>query len=318
MQSADNKRWDIVRMLRERGNLRLNLDVIDVQNLLTEYLSQFYACYFVHIKDHHTGMYWMHVQLNQIQDFSIRAKRTFKGCIVYMPQSEFLLATGNSRASMNPDLKEALLRVFKAESLVFQTVQERAVEHFRNFTRMRQEGGVFAQLRNDQVDANPLDIRQQSKTKGWEQTYVDEGEQSRRIKPVEPKSMTGRLDILKKEFGWNTMTPTNRLDVDLDLPFQPGEGNQTDREGLGNIKFSMSLSGKHVPLGIKRFAEKGLLNTPAPEWLTSIPTTVATYLHVTKDGTSQTKPTPKEEEDENTEEEKESETEEAESEMEEV
>ncbi|KAI8359866.1 centromere protein Chl4/mis15/CENP-N [Choanephora cucurbitarum] len=301
--NADSKRWNIVRLLKKSGDLRLDLEVTAVQELLMEYLSQFYSCYLAHIKDSHTGMYWIRIQLDQAQDFSIRAKRTFKGCIVYVPRSEFLLITGNIKSNINPDIKEALLRVFKAEDLVYQSVQDRAVEHFRNFTRMRQEGGVFAQLRKNQVDANPLDVRQQSKTKDWEQSYVREGEQSRRIKVAEPKKLVARFDILKKEFGWNTMAATNRLDVDLDLPFQPVAGNRSYQDGLKNVKFSMSLRGKHIPLGVKHMIEKGLLETPAPDWLTSLPTTAATYFHVTKDKVSQTKPTPNLQEEEEEEEE---------------
>ncbi|KAI8061485.1 uncharacterized protein B0P05DRAFT_477650 [Gilbertella persicaria] len=210
----------------------------------------------------------MRVQLEQGLTFSIRSARTYKGYIVYVPKSEFLLIAGNSTRDTDNDIKEAILRTFKADSIMFQYVRDKAVEHFRNFTRVRQEGGVFAQLRKNQVDANPLDIRQSSKTKDWDDKFVEEGEQTRRIKPIEDKKLVARFDVLKNEFGWNSQT-------------------QSD---LANVKFELNLRGKHVPMGIKFMVEKGLVEMPAPEWLTSVPSTNATYFHVTKDGASQTKP----------------------------
>ncbi|KAI9486299.1 MAG: hypothetical protein EXX96DRAFT_548559 [Benjaminiella poitrasii] len=216
---------------------------------------------------------------------SLTTPTTVVGYVIYYPKTEFVMWTGRWGVTIASYVMEAITDAFGADRILHQNIKGNAVKYLSHLIKIRKSQGVFAQLRNNTVDANPLDIRQKAGVDD-DEAYVNKGEQSRRIRPVEDEEVRNRLALVMQNFGWEPVYGITSVDIDVRLPLA------SDDDG---IRFKMNLSGASVPQGVKQFIKNGQFEMPVPSWMETIGATGITKYFVTKDGVSETEPEKEEE-----------------------
>jgi hypothetical protein len=104
--------------------------------------------------------------------------------------------------------------MFEADRFLMQQKRSNAITHLTEFIKTKRSQGVFAQLRHHQVDSNPLDIRQRAPP-GYDESYVEKGEQEKRIRPIDSKLSTAKYTTVMKEFGWDSTDGTTVLNLNV-------------------------------------------------------------------------------------------------------
>jgi hypothetical protein len=136
--------------------------------------------------------------------------------VVYYPETEFVVTT--KRLWNNRDnqkyLHDALLRTFQATELRVETVTAKTFETLREKIENKKTWGIIDRLKNNKVDASPLDIRQK-RPKGFDETYVKTSEQRKRIVPINMEKMKLQYETIENNFGWDRVEGHNSLDVNV-------------------------------------------------------------------------------------------------------
>lgn len=134
------------------------------------------------------------------------------GFLIFYPQTEFVLMSGKWDATVEKYINEALLHVFQADRLLTQKMKGDALEHLKHVIKKKKSQGIFAQLRNNQIDSNPLDIRQKAQP-GYDERYLEKGEQEKRIKSLDSGLSEARYQSVMENFGWDHIYGTTSLNL---------------------------------------------------------------------------------------------------------
>lgn len=133
------------------------------------------------------------------------------GFLIFYPQTEFVLMTGKWDTTVERYINEAILHTFEADRLLTQRMKGDALKYLKHVIKTKRSQGVFAQLRQNQVDSNPLDIRQKAPLSSNDV----EGEQKRRIKPLDNTAdlSEARYKTVMETFGWDHIYGTTSLNI---------------------------------------------------------------------------------------------------------
>ncbi|KAI7899059.1 kinetochore protein CHL4 like-domain-containing protein [Cokeromyces recurvatus] len=289
------KRWKVGKLTKKSGPLKLNLEASTIHNSIEQFLSQFFFCYVYTMHHKKSDLYWMRIHIYSTHERTALTTDAV-GYVIYYPMTEFVMWSGRWNMTVASYVMESITDAFRADRILYQNIRGNAVKYLSHLIKIRKSQGVFAQLRNNEVDSNPLDIRQKiAKTDDDDEAYVNKGEQSRRIKPVDEEEVQNRIALVMQNFGWEPMYGTTSVDIDVRLPFSSQQKTMDDEE----VRFEINLSGNSVPQGVKQCIKNGQIEMPVVSWLESIGTTGITKLYVTRDGATEIEPEEEEEMNEN-------------------
>lgn len=235
--------------------------------------------------DRKSDLHWLRIHvlsdLNGVKQVS--ARRVVY--MVYCPHTEFVMLFGAGASSnLESYIREAILHTFNGDNLLVQNIRGQAARHLAHVVKTRKSQGVFAELRTNISYSNPLNIRQKSKLAD-EETHVDRGEPSRRIKTVNQEEIDARIKSIMENFGQDEQYGRTVLSLDVKLPME------LEGEDVGNdepIVFELTLNGENVSNGLKSMISRGQIKTPVPQWLEKMGSTDTTKLYITGNGASET------------------------------
>lgn len=139
--------------------------------------------------------------------------------MVYFPGTEYVVVPKYVwNKEKDGFFKESLLSTFGASSLNIDTMQAAPLNQIKQAIENRKSLGVLHQLRKNQLDKTPLDIRQK-RQRGFDQSYVDGGEQRKRIVPIDMEEMKARYEALDENFGWDEVDGFKFLEVNVSFTF---------------------------------------------------------------------------------------------------
>jgi hypothetical protein len=138
--------------------------------------------------------------------------------IVFYPQTEFIIVSNRrtSTKNMRTYIKEAILKAYGGDKIDFQPYRGKIISQITSIIRTRKSQGVFAQLRHNQVDSNPLDIRQKAPVRlEHEQGPVNKSDLDRRIKPIDLDEINLRKKLALGDFGHGYTSSATSLKVNV-------------------------------------------------------------------------------------------------------
>ncbi|KAG1039149.1 hypothetical protein G6F46_004191 [Rhizopus delemar] len=287
MQSLTSKlterKWKIIEIVKNSGQLDLTLDIKTLQQHFDSFLSSLQDCYVYAYNNKEMDTYWFYLKFYTDSHIGsgepMRSKRQ-SGFLVYYPETAYLLVHSSWAKDMHAYVSEAILNAFSADKLVIQRV---AAAHIQDLTKQimnKRSLGVFSQLRNNQTDANPLDIRQK-RPKGFEDIYVSPGEKRRRIVPVDIEEMKARYEAINNYFGPDEIISYRSLDIEATEDMEVDDENEEN-----NVQIDMNLKGTNVVEGLRQMVLAGTIQSPLPPWLENVAASVASKIYINKDGVS--------------------------------
>lgn len=135
--------------------------------------------------------------------------------MIYFPGTEYVVVPRNVWGKENDSFfKESLLSTFNATSLMIDRADIKSLEELIKKIDTAKSQGILAQLKKNELDKTPLDIRQK-KRKGFEESYLDTKEQRKRIVPIDMEEMKARYDALEENFGWDQVDGLTSLEVNV-------------------------------------------------------------------------------------------------------
>ncbi|CEP07309.1 hypothetical protein [Parasitella parasitica] len=265
------RKWKVFRALKEgKGRLNLDNDAATLQETFDRFLAQTFECYFYTIHDKKTDLHWMRIHINSeingVRDYS-SPKTAF---LAYCPHAEFVMLTGRSLPiNLDNYIREAILDTFRADKLLMQVIRGRAAKHLEYVVETRKSKGVFSELRTSLNYSNPLSVRQEPMFVD-DETYVEEGEQSRRIKATNQDEIDARLKSIAENFARDEMFGRTVFSREVSMPMQlkDDDGND-DRQP---VVYDITLKGENISNGLRDMISHGQIKTPIPKWLAKIGT----------------------------------------------
>lgn len=135
------------------------------------------------------------------------------GFMIYFPETNLIITPLTVWIKeYDSHFKEALLDTFSANTLRTEPMSVPSIKTINDFAQNIKSGGIFGGLQNNEVDANPLDIRQKRQM-GSDEAYVKGNEQKKRIVPIDMDDIQERYDNMKANFSWKSVTGHKRLFV---------------------------------------------------------------------------------------------------------
>ncbi|CEG64471.1 hypothetical protein RMATCC62417_01438 [Rhizopus microsporus] len=283
MSRSSGRKWKFIEIAKESGKINTQMDMNTIQQQLDNFLSSLQDCYIYACKDKNQDTYWFYLRFYQSMDNEPISTKRQHGFIVYYPETGYLLVHPGWTKELNTYVMEAILNVFSADKLIIQTVAAAEIEEIAKQIMNRKSLGVFSQLRNNQTDANPLDIRQK-RPRGFEDTYTRPGEQRRRIVPVDIEEMKARYEAINNHFGSDTILalPLQVSDSFETIETEDAEDEEDEEENMINI--DINLKGSSVVDGLRQMVLAGTIQSPLPPWLENVAASVSSKIYISKDG----------------------------------
>ncbi|KAI8994658.1 centromere protein Chl4/mis15/CENP-N [Pilobolus umbonatus] len=288
-------KWKVIKMGKVNGTIDLNLSIDTIRHKLEMFLNRIFHTYVYGFHHKQTNGYWFRVCCYKNNEAHKLPPASHRGFLVYYPQTNYLVIQSYWLKEIMTYLNEAILHVFSADKLTITKITCNKLDEMSDVILNRNSLGVFSQLRNNQVDANPLDIRQK-KPEGHDQTYVKTAEQRRRIVPIDPEQMKARYDMLSDHFGWDTIRSSGALDIDLLLPLHTGP--ETVSNADEELHIEIQMKGTSVMEGVRKMLLNGQIEA-SPGWVAGAATSGATKIYISKEGISSAIDTDDEENGEN-------------------
>ncbi|KAI8638244.1 centromere protein Chl4/mis15/CENP-N [Parasitella parasitica] len=265
------RKWKVFRALKEdKGRLNLDNDAVIFQETFDRFLAQTFECYLYTIHDKKTDLHWMRIhitsEINGVNPYS-SPKTAF---LAFCPHTEFVMLTGKSLPiNLDNYIREAILDTFSADKLLMQVIRGRAAKHLEYVVETRKSKGVFSELRTNLNYSNPLSVRQEP-TFEDEETYVDKGEQSRRIKAINQDEIDARLKSIAENFARDEMFGKTVFSREVSMPMQMKDDDGDD--DLQPVIYDITLKGENISNGLRAMISHGQIKTPIPKWLAKIGT----------------------------------------------
>jgi ribosomal protein S24E len=135
--------------------------------------------------------------------------------VIFYPQTEFIILSGRvTNRNARTYIKQAILKTYGGEKIDSQHHRGGIISQITSIIRTRKSQGVFAQLRHNQVDSNPLDIRQKAPVRlEHEQESASTSDLNRRLKAVDQDDINLRRKIVLENYGHSFATSTTSLKV---------------------------------------------------------------------------------------------------------
>ncbi|KAI9271464.1 kinetochore protein CHL4 like-domain-containing protein [Sporodiniella umbellata] len=286
MFKTAEKNWRIFEIVKKFGKINSSIEIDVLKHQLYSFLSGLHNCYVYAFNKIDMDAYWFYIKFYTDNTTGQTRPKRQSGFLIYYPETSYMLVHSNWTKDMNPYVNEAILHAFSADKII---IQKLAAAHFQEITEQimsKRSLGVFGQLKNNEFDSNPLDIRQK-RAKDFADGYTGPGEKKRRIVPVDISEMKERYDAMSNYFGPNEIVSYRSLDIELDLPLQTNDSkaimNDSNEE---SIKIDINFKGTNVIEGLRQMVLTGAVEPPLPLWLENVAVSLATKIYVNKDGVS--------------------------------
>ncbi|KAG1470423.1 hypothetical protein G6F56_002696 [Rhizopus delemar] len=285
-----NKNWKIIEVIKESGRLDQDMEIDTMKKQFDSFLAPFYDCYIYAYNDISANTFWFYLKFyTSEKPNKIRVKRQ-SGFLVYYPETAYVFVNSSWTNDINPYVNEAILHIFSGDKLAIQKVSAAHYDDTIKQVINSRSLGVFSQLRNNEADSNPLDIRQK-RSKGFLDNYTSPGEKRRRILPVDIDEMKERQEAIDNYFGPSELMSYLSLDIELKLPLKVSDetelvGEIEDDEEENNIQIDINLKGTSVVEGLRQMVLSGTIESPPPPWLENVASSAASKIYLHKDGVS--------------------------------
>lgn len=233
------------------------------------------------------------MRLHIISDFTgVRSFTRKIAFLVYYPRTEFVVFTSLALPiNIENNIKEAILHTFNADKLLVQNIRGQAAKHLAHVIKTRKSQGVFSQLRTNIAYSNPLNIRQKSELVD-EETYVDKGEKSRRIRAVNDEEVDARLKSIIDNFGDGEFYGRTSLSLDVAMPLQiedesDYESDNDNYNARQPVTFELIMKGENIAKGLRNMISHGQITSPVPDWLEAVGSSNITKLYINENGASE-------------------------------
>ena len=135
--------------------------------------------------------------------------------MIYFPGTEYIVTPKYvCGREWDKNFQESLLSTFGASKLISETADAISLVELKIKVDKIKSRGILGKLRNNELDKTPLDIRQKRRM-GFEDTYVDKGEQKKRIVPIDMEEMKAQYQALEDNFDSDKVDGFKSLEVDV-------------------------------------------------------------------------------------------------------
>lgn len=133
--------------------------------------------------------------------------------LIYFPETNLIIMPNMAwKKKYDSYYKEALLDTFSADAVEIEAITVGATHTWNDFAQYKTSENILGGLQNNQMDANPLDVRQKRQM-GSEVHRTTE--QKRRIVPMDLDEVEDKYDEFEADMSWKSVVGSRRLHVNV-------------------------------------------------------------------------------------------------------
>ncbi|XP_064640560.1 centromere protein N-like [Lineus longissimus] len=185
--------------------------------------------------------------------------------MVYYPHTDYVLLTAIKQAHRRAIL-QALQVAIGCSEVTEMKLSGKSVTSLLQLALNKDSQGSFSKFRLNQVDANPLSVRQRQKRK-----VPDEDDDALiHITDENIVQKRRRIDILLDVFGPNEQPQLEKVEFRLDTKFRGLKHAPGMRERTDPFRCRVKFEGVSVLKGIREMADRGILDSKMPAHLRNL------------------------------------------------